>query len=66
MSVDHLRWFAGEAGRAYGRVVPNQVPGKRHLVIRTPVGVVGAIAPWNFPWSWPCARWRRRWPPAAR
>ena len=49
MSVDHLRWFAGEAGRAYGRVVPNQVAGKRHLVLRTPVGVVGAIAPWNFP-----------------
>ena len=49
MSVDHLRWFAGEAGRAYGRVVPNQVPGKRHLVLRTPVGVVGTIAPWNFP-----------------
>ncbi len=49
MSIDHLRWFGGEAGRAYGRVVPNQVPGKRHLVIRTPIGVVGAIAPWNFP-----------------
>jgi len=49
MSVDHLRWFAGEAGRAYGRVVPNQVAGKRHLVLHTPVGVVGAIAPWNFP-----------------
>jgi len=26
-SVDHLRWFAGEAGRAYGRVIPAQVPG---------------------------------------
>ena len=49
MSVDHLRWFGGEAGRAYGRVVPNQVPGKRHLAIRSPVGVVGAISPWNFP-----------------
>ncbi len=49
MTIDHLRWFAGEAGRAYGRVVPNQVPGKRHLVLRTPIGVVGAISPWNFP-----------------
>ena len=49
MAVDHLRWFAAEAGRAYGRVVPNQLPGKRHLVVRSPVGVVGAIAPWNFP-----------------
>ena len=33
----------------YGRIVPNQVPGKRHFVIRQPVGVVAAIAPWNFP-----------------
>jgi succinate-semialdehyde dehydrogenase/glutarate-semialdehyde dehydrogenase len=49
MTIDHLRWFAGEAGRAYGRVVPHQADGKRHLVIRSPVGVVGAIAPWNFP-----------------
>ena len=49
MSVDHLRWFAEECRRAYGRVIPNQVPGKRNLVIKQPVGVVAAIAPWNFP-----------------
>ncbi len=49
MTIDHFRWFAAEAERAYGRIVPNQVEGKRHMVIRTPVGVVGAIAPWNFP-----------------
>jgi succinate-semialdehyde dehydrogenase / glutarate-semialdehyde dehydrogenase len=49
MSVDHLRWFAEEARRAYGRVIPNQVMGKRHLVIKLPIGVVGAISPWNFP-----------------
>lgn len=49
MTVDHLRWFAEEARRVYGRIVPNQVDGKRHLVIKTPIGVVGAIAPWNFP-----------------
>ena len=49
MSVDHLRWFAEEARRAYGRVVPHQADSKRHLVIRTPVGVVAAISPWNFP-----------------
>lgn len=48
-SVDHLRWFAEEARRAYGRVVPHQAHGKRHLVIKSPVGVVGAISPWNFP-----------------
>src|SRR5881392_3541828 len=49
MSVDHLRWFAEEGRRAYGRTIPHQISGKRHLVIRSPVGVVGAIAPWNFP-----------------
>lgn len=49
MSEDHLRWFAGEARRSNGRIVPHQAPGKRHLVVKTPIGVVGAIAPWNFP-----------------
>jgi succinate-semialdehyde dehydrogenase/glutarate-semialdehyde dehydrogenase len=49
VTIDHLRWFAEEARRAYGRVVPHQVTGKRHLVLKSPVGVVGAIAPWNFP-----------------
>jgi succinate-semialdehyde dehydrogenase / glutarate-semialdehyde dehydrogenase len=49
MSVDHLRWFAEEGRRAYGRVIPPQIDGKRNLVIKSPVGVVGAIAPWNFP-----------------
>src|SRR5215470_6383961 len=49
MTVDHLTWFAEEARRAYGRMVPHQVDGKRHLVFKTPIGVVGAISPWNFP-----------------
>jgi succinate-semialdehyde dehydrogenase/glutarate-semialdehyde dehydrogenase len=49
MTVDHFRWFAEEARRTYGRVIPHQLEGKRHLAIRQPVGVVGAIAPWNFP-----------------
>ena len=49
MTEDHLRWFAEEGRRAYGRVVPHQVPGKRNMVVKTPIGVVGAIAPWNFP-----------------
>jgi succinate-semialdehyde dehydrogenase/glutarate-semialdehyde dehydrogenase len=48
-SIDHLRWFAEEGRRAYGRVIPHQTAGKRHLVIKSPVGVVGAISPWNFP-----------------
>jgi succinate-semialdehyde dehydrogenase/glutarate-semialdehyde dehydrogenase len=49
VSIDHFRWFAEEARRAYGRIVPHQVAGKRHLIIKTPMGVVAAISPWNFP-----------------
>ena len=49
MTEDHLRWFAEEGRRAYGRVIPHQVLGKRNLAVKTPIGVVGAIAPWNFP-----------------
>jgi succinate-semialdehyde dehydrogenase/glutarate-semialdehyde dehydrogenase len=49
MTIDHLRWFAEEARRGYGRVIPPQADGKRHLVFKTPLGVVAAISPWNFP-----------------
>jgi succinate-semialdehyde dehydrogenase/glutarate-semialdehyde dehydrogenase len=49
MTEDHLRWFAEEGRRAYGRVIPHQVQGKRNMVVKTPIGVVGAISPWNFP-----------------
>lgn len=49
MAEDHLRWFAEEGRRVYGRVIPPQVNGKRNLVVKTPIGTVGAISPWNFP-----------------
>ena len=49
MAVDHLRWIAEEARRVYGRIVPPQVESKRHFVLKTPIGVVAAISPWNFP-----------------
>ncbi len=48
-AADHFRWFAEEGRRAYGRIVPPQAAGKRHLIIKQPVGVVAAISPWNFP-----------------
>ena len=48
-SIDHFRWFAEEGRRAYGRVIPNQSIGNRHMVLKVPVGVVAAITPWNFP-----------------
>src|SRR5271154_3543317 len=49
MTVDHLHWFAEEGRRGYGRVIPHQTDGKRNLVVKTPIGGVGAIGPWNFP-----------------
>ena len=49
MSEDHLRWFAEEGRRAYGRLIPHQAAGRRNLVVKSPIGVVGAISPWNFP-----------------
>ncbi len=48
-SADTFEWFAEEGKRAYGQVIPNSMPGKRHMTIKHPVGVVGAISPWNFP-----------------
>src|SRR5437867_9208086 len=48
-SADTFEWFAEEGKRAYGQVIPNSVPGKRHVTLKHPVGVVGAISPWNFP-----------------
>src|SRR6059036_945201 len=48
-SADTFEWFAEEGKRAYGQVIPHSQPGKRHLTIKHPVGVVGAIGPWNFP-----------------
>ncbi|HEV8542753.1 MAG TPA: NAD-dependent succinate-semialdehyde dehydrogenase [Verrucomicrobiae bacterium] len=49
MAIDHLRWFAEEARRGYGRVIPNWAENKRNVAIKVPIGVVGAISPWNFP-----------------
>jgi succinate-semialdehyde dehydrogenase/glutarate-semialdehyde dehydrogenase len=48
-TVDHLEWFAEEARRTYGRIVPHQANGKRHMVVKSPIGVSGLISPWNFP-----------------
>jgi succinate-semialdehyde dehydrogenase/glutarate-semialdehyde dehydrogenase len=44
-----VEWFAEEGKRAYGRTIPTTVASKRYLTIRQPIGVVAAIAPWNFP-----------------
>ncbi|WP_447641340.1 MULTISPECIES: NAD-dependent succinate-semialdehyde dehydrogenase [Chitinophagaceae] len=44
-----IQWFAEEAKRVYGDVIPGFTADKRIAVIKQPVGVVGAITPWNFP-----------------
>lgn len=44
-----LEWFAEEAKRAYGEVIPTHNTGARIVVVKQPVGVVSAITPWNFP-----------------
>src|SRR5271156_2709480 len=48
-SADTFEWFGEEGKRAYGEVIPNSVPGKRHVTLKHPVGVCAAISPWNFP-----------------
>jgi succinate-semialdehyde dehydrogenase / glutarate-semialdehyde dehydrogenase len=48
-AASFLEWFAGEAERVYGQVVPPMNPANRVLVLRQPVGVAATITPWNFP-----------------
>ncbi len=52
-SGDIFDWFAEEARRAYGRIVPSKHPGVRHMVLKEPVGPVAAFTPWNFPLTIP-------------
>ena len=48
-AADVIDWFAEEAKRAYGRVIPARGEGIYQLVIKEPVGPVAAFTPWNFP-----------------
>ena len=48
-AASFIEWFAEEAKRLYGDIIPGHQPDKRILVLRQPVGVVAAITPWNFP-----------------
>lgn len=50
-AANFLLWYAEEASRSYGEWLPSSVTSKRLIVIPQPVGVVGAITPWNFPSS---------------
>ncbi len=48
-AASFIEWFAEEAKRVYGDVVPGHAPDKRIIVLKQPIGVVAAITPWNFP-----------------
>jgi len=48
-AASFIEWFAEEAKRLYGDIIPGHQNDKRIMVLRQPVGVVAAITPWNFP-----------------
>lgn len=51
-----FEWFAEEGRRAYGDIIPPPSPDRRLFVLKQPIGVVAAIAPWNFPASMPARK----------
>tara|TARA_R110000787_G_scaffold104494_1_gene211605 strand:- start:6791 stop:8254 length:1464 start_codon:yes stop_codon:yes gene_type:complete len=48
-AASFVEWFAEEAKRAYGDIIPSHKAGSQIIVTREPVGVTAAITPWNFP-----------------
>jgi succinate-semialdehyde dehydrogenase/glutarate-semialdehyde dehydrogenase len=48
-AASFIEWFAEEGKRIYGDVMPGHMPDKRIVVLKQPIGVCGAITPWNFP-----------------
>ncbi len=48
-AASFIEWFAEEARRVYGEVIPSPLPDRRLIVLKQPVGVCAAITPWNFP-----------------
>jgi succinate-semialdehyde dehydrogenase/glutarate-semialdehyde dehydrogenase len=47
--ASYIAWFAEEAKRLYGDIIPTNDPGRRLMVVKQAIGVVAAITPWNFP-----------------
>jgi aldehyde dehydrogenase (NAD+) len=52
-AVDTAYYMAGEGRRLFGQTTPSELPNKFAMSLRMPVGVVGMIAPWNFPMAIP-------------
>lgn len=44
-----IRWFAEEASRVYGEVIPSHLPDRKMMVQKEPIGVAALVTPWNFP-----------------
>lgn len=53
-AIDMTYYMAGEGRRQFGLVAPVELPNKFGMCVRDPIGVVGAITPWNFPTAIPC------------
>lgn len=51
MSAAYILWYAEEARRTYGDTIPSPWADRRIMITKEPVGVIGAITPWNFPSS---------------
>lgn len=47
--AEFVRWFAEEANRLYGDVIPSHLPSRKMMVQHEPLGVVALVTPWNFP-----------------
>jgi alpha-ketoglutaric semialdehyde dehydrogenase len=48
-AIDMSFYMAGEGRRLFGQTTPSELPDKFNMSVRVPIGVVGAITPWNFP-----------------
>jgi succinate-semialdehyde dehydrogenase/glutarate-semialdehyde dehydrogenase len=54
--ASYIEWFGEEAKRVYGDTIPGHQADKRIIILKQPVGVVAAIAPWNFPSAMVCRK----------
>jgi acyl-CoA reductase-like NAD-dependent aldehyde dehydrogenase len=53
-AIDLLEYIAGEGRRMFGETTPSELPKKFCMSVRQPIGIVGLITPWNFPFAVPC------------
>ncbi|MEJ2726306.1 MAG: aldehyde dehydrogenase family protein [Deltaproteobacteria bacterium] len=53
-AIDFLEYISGEGRRMTGETTPSELPDKFCMTVRQPVGIVGLITPWNFPFAVPC------------